>query len=212
MRDYLLGMKVKKMVLTSLNEISILDVGCGSSKTFGSIGIDCLPLKGVDIVHDLNIFPWPLKDESFERIIFSHSISHLNNVIDVIIECNRLLRPGGYLEVVAPHYSSDNFNTDPTHRFPLGSRSMNYFVDNVEFGYRYINPNIHFELVCSSLSFRECHASWRKNLKPNLLKWIGLELLVNRFPRFYERFFCWVLPTSEVYFLMKKTSESNDLS
>ena len=32
-----------------------IDVGCGSSKLDGFIGIDSLKLDGVDIVHDLNI-------------------------------------------------------------------------------------------------------------------------------------------------------------
>lgn len=191
--------------MSELNKNITLDVGCGSSKITGSIGIDHLPSKCVDIIHDLNIFPWPLPNESCGRIIFSHSISHLNDIARVIAECNRLLKPGGYIEIVAPHYSSDNFNTDPTHRMHLGFRSMYYFVENVDFGYHYVNCDVHLKLIKSSLSLRECEASWRKSLRSNPFKYFGIEWLINRHPRIYERFLCWIFPASEVYFLLQKT-------
>lgn len=184
----------------------ILDVGCGSSKIPGAIGIDQFPLKDVDVIHNLNSIPWPFEGEKFDRIVFSHSISHLSDLPLVIEECHRLLKPDGLIEIVAPHYSSDNFNTDPTHRIHLGFRSMNYFVNNTDFGYRYISDSICFKLVKAAISFREADTSWRKTTKLNLLKAIGIEWSVNKFPRIYERFFCWVLPASEVYFLLQKKS------
>ena len=46
----------------------ILDLGCGANKYPGSIGIDRLKLPGVDIVHDLNVFPYPFKNNSFEKV------------------------------------------------------------------------------------------------------------------------------------------------
>lgn len=185
------------------NEV-ILDVGCGARKVTGAIGVDRFSLPGVDVVHDLDIYPWPFANESFDRIVFCHSASHLQDIAKTLKECYRLLRPGGIIEIIAPHYSSDNFNTDPTHRIHLGYRSMNYFVCNVSFGYRYIDSNIEFELQKVALSFRECKASWRRSTKLNPFAWIGIESLVNIFPRVYERFFCWIVPASEVYFRLGK--------
>lgn len=182
----------------------VLDVGCGSGKVNGSIGVDHLPLTGVDVVHDLNQYPWPFSDFEFDRIVFSHSISHLQNISKVLIECHRLLKKGGYIEIVAPHYTSDNFNTDPTHCVHLGARSMNYFTKCDNFGYSYISPENEYILKHVYLSFREAPATWRKKLKFNPYKTIGLEWLVNRFPRIYERFFCWIIPCSEVYFVLHK--------
>jgi len=40
-----------------------LDIGCGSKKTKGSIGLDIVKHKNVDIVHDLTKFPYPIKDD-----------------------------------------------------------------------------------------------------------------------------------------------------
>ena len=182
----------------------ILDVGCGSSKLFGSIGIDQYKLPGVDVVHNLNSLPWPFQNQYFDRIIFSHSISHLNDIPAVMVEVYRLLKKGGILEIVAPHYASDNFNTDPTHKAHLGIRSMHYFVENVKFGYRYLPADCHFSLLKSNISFREAKTSWRPTQKFNLISFTGLEWLANKFPRIYERFFCSLLPPSEVYFQIER--------
>ena len=41
----------------------VLDLGCGLRKTPGSVGCDMISLPSVDVVHDLNSFPYPFPDE-----------------------------------------------------------------------------------------------------------------------------------------------------
>jgi SAM-dependent methyltransferase len=183
---------------------NILDVGCGGSKIDGAVGIDRFPLQNVDIQHNLNVMPWPIKTAEFDRIIFSHSISHLNDICAVLEECYRVLKKGGRIEIVAPHFSSDNFHTDPTHIFSMGVRSMNYFVDNIDFRYRYIGADKAFKLLHSSISFRESSSTWRKKPKFNFLKIVRFEAFVNMYPRFYEKFLSSVIGASEVYFVLEK--------
>lgn len=55
-----------------------LDLGCGASKQQGFIGIDARALPGVDIVHDLEKFPWPLPDECAIFAMSSHVLEHIN--------------------------------------------------------------------------------------------------------------------------------------
>ncbi len=55
-----------------------LDIGCGENKNKGFIGIDYRPYKGVDIVHDVEQFPWPLPDECALIAVSSHLVEHLN--------------------------------------------------------------------------------------------------------------------------------------
>lgn len=181
-----------------------IDVGCGSSKLDGFIGIDSLKLDGVDIVHDLNITPWPFESSSAKQIVFCHSLSHLDKISKILIECHRILVPGGRLEILAPHFSSDNYFTDPTHKTSIGLRSMNYFVNNVNFDYCYIPKENLFELIESHFSFRECNTSWRHKTKFNPLRIMGIENFFNKIPRLYEKFFCSIMPASEVYFVLKK--------
>jgi SAM-dependent methyltransferase len=185
--------------------IKVLDVGCGNYKIPGSVGIDHFYLKDVDIIHNLDVFPWPVESEKYDKVIFSHSLSHLKDVSMVMIECFRILKNGGCIEIVAPHFTSDNFNTDPTHKIHLGIRSMDYFIVNTDGKYRYLPDETKFILEKKLISFREAPASWRKSLKRNIAKTIGLESIVNAYPRIYERFFCWIIPASEVYFILRKS-------
>lgn len=45
----------------------------------------------------------PLPDESQDFIVSSHVIEHFNNPISVLIEWDRLLRPGGIIFIIVPH-------------------------------------------------------------------------------------------------------------
>ena len=51
-----------------VNKLKTLDLGCGNNKRLGAIGIDFNDLDAVDIIHDLNVFPYPLEDSSFDEI------------------------------------------------------------------------------------------------------------------------------------------------
>ena len=113
-----------------------LDVGCGIDKVPGAIGIDRIKLPEVDVVHDLNVIPWPFGDNYFDHIVCKHSLSHLNDLVGTIEEIFRISKPDSILEILAPHYASDNFNTDPTHNTTFGIRTMNYFLESTDFKYQ----------------------------------------------------------------------------
>jgi len=54
-----------------------LDIACGNHKDLGFIGIDIQELPGVDIVHDLNVHPWPIESESVEFAKAWHILEHI---------------------------------------------------------------------------------------------------------------------------------------
>jgi len=64
--------------------MNILDVGCGTAKINGAIGIDRAKLPGVDIVHDLNDLPWPFENDSFDEVYMNDIIEHLDDTIKVM--------------------------------------------------------------------------------------------------------------------------------
>src|SRR5579885_3148933 len=184
-----------------------LDVGCGSHKTPSAVGIDQLELTGVDIVHDLNHFPWPLPDNAFDFIVCKHSLNHLSDLVRTMEEIHRVARPRATVYVLAPHYASDNFNTDPTCKFHMGYRTFNYFCDNIPFKYHYYSK-CRFEMIERYMSFRECPTELRPKRFANPFRWVGLEQLINRLPRIYERFFVYWLPVSELYFKLRVLKDS----
>ena len=59
----------------------VLDIGCGKNKLPGSIGLDLKPLEGVDVVHDLNCYPYPFPEDTFDFIRLSHVVEHLESIV-----------------------------------------------------------------------------------------------------------------------------------
>jgi SAM-dependent methyltransferase len=160
----------------------ILDVGCGINKHPGAIGIDRIAGTAADILCDLDRFPWPLRDGSFDHVRAVHVIEHVADVIRTMEEFHRLLRPGGLLYIATPHYTDFSSFCDPTHRWHLNSFSLRYFgTDHAGFGYY------------SAARFRE------KSVRVRLLSFwraLGFEALVNAFPRFrrfWEYYLCFVV-------------------
>jgi SAM-dependent methyltransferase len=183
----------------------ILDVGCGNSKFKNSIGIDIMAFSDVDVVHDLNQTPWPFDENYFDRIIFKHSISHLNDIIKIMNEVHRIIRKDGIVDIIAPHFSCDNYFTDPTHKFSTGYRSMNYFCNNVEnWNWKYTDK--YYSLIKSYISFGAFNIDFNKNElnnRMNIHKYLGIEFLINKIPRIYEKFLSFIIPSSEVFFRLK---------
>src|SRR5215831_17973703 len=141
----------------------ILDVGCGINKKSGAIGIDRNPASRADVLVDLDRFPYPFRDSSFDALQAVHVIEHVSDVIRSMEEFHRLVCKGGEILIVTPHYTDFSSFCDPTHRWHLNSFSMRYFGPN-DAGYGYY----------SSAKFEEI------SVKVKLLalwKWIGCEWL-----------------------------------
>lgn len=66
---------------------------------------DIRKLPGVEQVVDLSVFPWPWRDNSVLGIYMFHLLEHFPNPKPVILECHRILRPGGFLHIKVPHSS-----------------------------------------------------------------------------------------------------------
>ena len=111
-----------------LNNPKVLDVGCGTDKVQGAIGIDIVDLPGADLVHDLNEFPWPFNDEEFDVIYMNDIIEYLNNTIKVMEECYRLLKPGGKLHIRVVYWNHKYAFSDPTHVKAFTENSFDFFI------------------------------------------------------------------------------------
>jgi hypothetical protein len=97
-------------------------------------------------------------------------------------EFSRLVRPGGRIFIVTPHYTDFSSFCDPTHRWHLNSFSFRYFGENnAGFGYY------------SRTRLREI--STRVKLLA-LWRYLGFEWMVNTFPRFrkfWEHYLCFLV-------------------
>ena len=114
----------------NVNQKIMLDAGCGSNCQPGFIGMDKRKLEGVQIVHDLEEFPWPLPFESCAVVVLSHVVEHIKPwfQIDLLNEIWRILEPKGQLLISTPYGGSFRYNQDPTHCSPWNQATPYYFV------------------------------------------------------------------------------------
>lgn len=97
-----------------------LDLGCGTNKKPGYLGVDCRKFDGVDHVMNIGQDPWPWTDGSVEDVWTSHFIEHLkpNERIHFANELWRVLQPKGTCTIVVPAWSSCRAYGDLTHQWP----------------------------------------------------------------------------------------------
>ncbi len=107
----------------------LLDVGCGENKQKRFVGMDKRKLPGVDIVHDLEVFPYPLDDNSCLTIVGSHIVEHIKPwlMIDFMNELWRIAKVEGQLAISMPYGVSRGFQQDPTHCNVCNEATWQYF-------------------------------------------------------------------------------------
>lgn len=122
---------VEKILKAHKGEILKLDLGCGDNKMEGHIGMDFVDYKGVDIVHDARITPFPIPDEVFTLLSSSHFLEHIprenRTFIKVMDECWRILKFDGQFRIAVPFGGSTMFWADPTHINGIVPQTFHYF-------------------------------------------------------------------------------------
>ena len=117
----------------------ILNLGAGHKLIEGAVNHDLHKHSPrIDVAHDLNIFPWPWADESFDKVIALAVLEHLDvDLVTSLNECHRILRPGGTLGLKLPLWSAERAHDDPTHRWYFTVRSLEQFCPGTRRGKQY---------------------------------------------------------------------------
>ena len=107
-----------------------LDIGCGPNKKEGFIGIDQFPMEGVDVVMDVRKERLPYDDGSVDEIYASHFLEHLTALerVHLLNEAYRVLKHGGTMTVITPHWASNRAYGDFTHQWPPVSEFFYFYL------------------------------------------------------------------------------------
>lgn len=157
----------------------VLNLGCGRRRVEGAVNVDVTAETSPDVLHDLNVRPWPFADDSFDEVLAHDVIEHLAETIATLEEIHRVCRRGARVELTVPHFSCSNAFTDPTHRHFFGRFSFGYVTEGHELSFysraRFVE--------------RSCRIIFHPTLL-NKLVW----RLANRYPAEYERRWAWLFP------------------
>ncbi|HTT20464.1 MAG TPA: methyltransferase domain-containing protein [Candidatus Sulfotelmatobacter sp.] len=158
---------------------TVVDIGCGQKKVPGAIGVDCVPLPGVDVVHDLDSFPYPFAASSIDEIHAYHVLEHVPDVMATMEELWRISKPGATVHIRVPHFSGILAWKDPTHKRSFTSESFGYFGEN---GYSYYT-RARFQVMSVSLRYSiQPKNRWIERAFAKVTQW-----LLDRHPTFGER-------------------------
>ena len=161
---------------------AVLDVGCGAAKLPGATGLDISVDTDADIVHDLDVFPYPIQDASFDHVVMQDVLEHVAEPIRVAAELHRILRPGGRLQLRTPHFSSVLAYSDPTHRHVFSTTAIRYLAEP---GFAHYS-RVRYEVVHVTLDM------WAP------FRLMGINALANRYPLMYEKYLAFRFPTMNI--------------
>lgn len=181
----------------------VLELGPGDTKQFDyCIGLDMMKKDSVDYVCDLsNGFSF-IQDNSIDEIRSSHFLEHIDNLPLFLKEVFRILKPGGRMINVVPHFSNPYYYSDYTHKSFWGLYSISYFSKNSFFKRKvptYYN-DINFEIIDVKLIFR---SDFRlRNLFKRFLTFLFNSSTYMK--ELYEESFSYIFPCYEIYFVIQK--------
>lgn len=185
--------------MSEKKEKKVLEIGCGLRPFFEKgckiIHSDKLKLPHVEIVHDLNKFPYPFKNNEFDEIIASHVLEHLDDIPKVMEELYRILKPNGILKVRVPHFSFVGAFNDPMHKHFFTLNSFDYWDKKTPIG-KILNfevRNIEFKIIKKEIIFCYFRNFKIKFLARNSKIWSIYENWISKF-----------FPATEIYFELKK--------
>ncbi len=160
-----------------------LHLGCGNDYKAGYLNCDISDDVKVDKIIDITQ-TLPFEDNSVSEIIINHVLEHTDKPVEVIKEFYRVCDNGARVKIRVPYFSCENAYSNITHYHQFTYTSFDLFD---------VNHSQHWQGAGNfKIVYKKLH--WRKIFLP-------LELLLNLSPklvRFYQEFFCWIIPAREL--------------
>ncbi len=168
--------------------LKIYNLGCGNQRYPGVVGMDSLSSKAADVVWDLNVFPWPIESKSVDIVLGFQVFEHLDNLMLVMEEIHRILKPGGKVIVEVPYFRHVGAFQDPTHKHFFTATTMLYFCKTKKRGPVYTDFNFvqkHFYYGWPSSS------SWFVRL---------FKKFISKYQKYYDLYLSYIIPVPIVVY------------
>ena len=115
-------------MIEKINKSRKLNLGCGLAAKKGYINLDKIKLKGVDVVHNLDKYPWPFPNNYFDEIYGQDVIEHVKDLFKAMQEIHRISKNNAAVGLIVPYWhSSSAFYPNHHHFFNIDS--MKFFTE-----------------------------------------------------------------------------------
>jgi hypothetical protein len=176
-------------IIEKSRKLNTLQLGSGRGYLKSATNIDFNKFTNPDVIHDLNIQPYPFRKNSFDMVVAISILEHLTDFFAVMSEIHRVSKANADVFILVPHFSSSASFIDPTHKLHLSSRSCDYFINGTE--------------LEKSFGF---YIPYRFAIKKRIISlqgiWdylIPIRWLVNKYPDIWEDHFCYLVRGAGVY-------------
>jgi hypothetical protein len=144
-----------------------LNLGSGSIPLPRYVNVDIAAIPEVDVVHDLDVAPWPWANSTVSVIRAYDIFEHVNEPVLFMQECWRVLQQDGLLDLHVSYWKSENAFTDPTHKRFCTEKTFDYWVAGTDFQARYgaaygLGGKVQFLKEFCKLDGQELHVQLRK--------------------------------------------------
>lgn len=120
----------------------VLNLGPGEKHIDGAIELDWPEW-------DAETMPIPFADNSVDMIHCYHFLEHIANTHFIMKEIQRVLKPGGHINIVVPHYKAQIMAQDPDHKTAFCETTWNnVFSSHKRYSKGKIDPmKIHMNML-----------------------------------------------------------------
>ena len=180
-----------------------LNIGSGEFPKEGYVNVDFYSNTPPDVTHNLDQFPYPFEDNSFDLLEADHVLEHLQHVFGVMHELHRVSNTGGIVRIRVPHFSRGFTHAD--HKRGFDVTFPYYFNPKFAPGYQ----NFEFKLVKIRLIWFSQPYMKRSVMPPTLLFFgqiLGsvIDFFANLSPWACSRIWCfWVGGFEEIEYVFR---------
>ncbi|MDR7420163.1 MAG: methyltransferase domain-containing protein [Armatimonadota bacterium] len=183
----------------------VLELGCGPRKRHPSaIGVDVRDFDEVDVVGDVYDVLACLPDAAVDAVYSYHFVEHLSDLARFVGALRRIVKPGGHVTTVAPHFSNPYYYSDYTHRTVFGLYSFSYLSEDHLFRRRVprYEEATGFDLVSVRLGFKAAPPFYLRHVLSLAVGWLVNVTTLTQ--EIYERSFCYLFPCYEVEYVLQR--------
>jgi SAM-dependent methyltransferase len=192
----------------------VIELGCGPKKRYvDSIGVDVIDSDAVDLLGDAIEVQRALPEGSARLVTSSHFLEHVQDPGAMLDEMNRLLAPGGQIEIIVPHFANPYYHSDPTHASGVGFGlyTMSYYARDTNFRRKvpgYVRRE-HLTLKRVDLGFKSSVPFYGRHAIKRL---VGPLFNSCRYMQeLWEENFCYLFPCYEIRYVLGRTTDSAPL-